>query len=424
VKLLGTLDPRYREVTIVGAGIAGMLAAYRLDARGHQVTLLEQQSRAGGLISTITTEHGIAESAAHSFLATTAVQDLCRDLGVELIEPRKESRAKFVLRQGTLCRFPLHVSEVLSLVRHAAFTRETHREDEDVESWAREHLGSAGADYLLTPFVRGIYGVQPRELSLNTAFPHFKLAAGRTLLGTMLRRRLNRSARKAKKVRAAPRAGMGDLVGRLEQRLDQRLGSRFRKQHPITDLPDAANVILATPAYAAADLLQALVPQLADRLRAVRYTPIVSVTTFVERGSFTQPVRGTGLLMPAREETKSLGILFNSSSFDYRVTDDARFASFTVMMGGTSHPEWLHASDAEIQQAIKLELSAFLGIREPSATIIHRWPAALPQYSMDLRKVWQKARDTWCVIPGRILFGNYTGHISLGGMIESAARLN
>jgi protoporphyrinogen oxidase len=128
--------------------------------------------------------------------------------------------------------------------------------------------------------------------------------------------------------------------------------------------------------------------------------------------------------MPAREETKSLGILFNSSSFDYRVTDDARFASFTVMMGGTSHPAWLNASDAEIQQAIKLELSAFLGIRQPCATIIHRWPAALPQYSMDLRKVWQKARDTWCIIPGRILFGNYTGHISLGGMIESAAVLN
>lgn len=128
--------------------------------------------------------------------------------------------------------------------------------------------------------------------------------------------------------------------------------------------------------------------------------------------------------MPAREETKSLGILFNSSSFDYRVTDDSRFASFTVMMGGTAHPEWLDASDAEIQQAIKLELSAVLGIREPCQTVIHRWPAALPQYSIDLPGVWQKARDTWCIIPGRMLFGNYTGQISLRGMIESAASFN
>ena len=52
VKLIGTLDRRYREVTIVGAGIAGMLAAYALDKRGYCVTLLEENQRAGGLIQT------------------------------------------------------------------------------------------------------------------------------------------------------------------------------------------------------------------------------------------------------------------------------------------------------------------------------------------------------------------------------------
>ena len=98
--MLGTLDQRYREVTIVGAGIAGMLAAYALDKQGYRVTLLEEKTRAGGLIATTPTNHGIAESAAHSLIATDTVRELCRDLGVELITPRKESRAKFVLRDG------------------------------------------------------------------------------------------------------------------------------------------------------------------------------------------------------------------------------------------------------------------------------------------------------------------------------------
>ena len=80
--LIGTLDQRYREATIVGAGIAGMLAGYR-------VTLLEQKQRGGGLIKTIRTEHGIAESAAHSLITTDAVRELCRDLCVELIEPAR-----------------------------------------------------------------------------------------------------------------------------------------------------------------------------------------------------------------------------------------------------------------------------------------------------------------------------------------------
>lgn len=422
--MLGNLDQRHREVTIVGAGAAGMLCAYALDARGYRVTLIEEKARGGGLISTAATKCGIAESAAHSLVASEAVRELCLDLNVALIEPRQESRAKFVLRNGKLCRFPLKVSEAVSLVRHAALARESEQPDENLDSWAREHLGDGGADYLLTPFVRGIYGVQPGELGVSTAFPFLKLGTGQTLLGKMLSRHLHRAAKQPKKGRVAPRDGMGDLVGRLERRLELRLRSRFRKQEKITELPDAPNVILATPAYAAAQLLQATVPQLAEQLLTVRYTPIVSVTTFVERHSFGRPIHGTGVLMPAREETKSLGILFNSSSFDYRVTNDARFASFTVMMGGTAHPEWLNAPDAEIQQAIKLELSALLGIREPYQTVIHRWPAALPQYSVDLRKVWQKARDSWCIIPGRILFGNYTGQISLRGMIESAATLN
>src|SRR5581483_6441796 len=307
--LIGTLDHRYREATIVGAGIAGMLTAYALDKRGFRVTLLEQKARAGGLIRTTRTEQGIAESAAHSLLVSEPVRELCRELGVQLVEPRKEASAKFIMRDGHLVRFPLKLRETVSLAHHAAFNRSAHSGEQNVDAWAREHLGDSATDYLLTPFVRGIYGVQPSELGIAAAFPFL-------------------------------------------------------------NLPDAQNVILATPAYAAASLLQSPVPQLAEQLRTVRYTPIVSVTTFVERNAFDHPIHGTGVLMPAREDTKSLGILFNSSSFECRVADDSRFASFTVMMGGTAHPEWLDASDDEIRQAIKFELSHVLGIREPHSTVI------------------------------------------------------
>jgi oxygen-dependent protoporphyrinogen oxidase len=432
VAVIGTLDQRYREVTIVGAGIAGLLAAYALDKRGYRVTLLEQNQRAGGLIETTTTDCGIAESAAHSLIATEVVRELCRDLGVELIEPHKEARAKYIVRDGRLRRFPLTFGEAISAFRHAAFARSTLDDTTytptdatpDLESWALKHLGNAALDYLLTPFVRGIYGVQPGELGVSTAFPYLKLPAGKTLLGAAFDRYRDKRSKKRPKHRAAPRFGMGDLVGHLERRLEQRLGSRFRRGEKIRYLPNASNVIIATPAYAAASLVEPASQPLADKLRGVRYTPIVSVTTFVNRHDFTHPINGVGVLMPSREETKSLGILFNSSSFANRVQDEDRLASFTVMMGGTTHPEWLDASDDEIRQAIKFEFSALLGIREPHCTVIHRWPAALPQYSVDLPKVWEKARDSWCVIPGRMLFGNYTGQISLRGMIESAATLS
>lgn len=420
--MIGTLNSSIKEATVVGAGIAGMLAAHSLDRSGYRVTLLEEKERAGGLIQTRNTARGIAESAAHSLIVTEPVTELCRELGVELVCPRKEAKAKYVVRDGKLRRFPLTVGETFDTFARAAFARCASQQPQNLDVWARRHLGNGALEYLVTPFVRGIHGVQPAELGVSTAFPSLDLPAGKTLLGAMLTRRRN-GASKDKKTRAAPRFGMGDLVARLEQLLEKRLGSRFRKGQKVDQLPDAANVIIATPAYAAAKLIRSASPTLADKLAEVRYTPIVSVTVFVDRHAFTRPLEGVGVLMPACEQTKSLGILFNSSSFVHRVKDESRFASFTVMMGGTAQPHWLEASDEEIQQTIKLELWTLLGIREPVEVAIHRWPAALPQYSVDLREVWAYARQTWCTKPGHILFGNYTGQISLRGMIESAARL-
>jgi len=421
--VIGTLNTSRKEVTIVGAGIAGMLAAHALDKSGYRVTLVEADGSAGGLIKTSNTRYGIAESAAHSLIATQAVRELCDELNVKLIAPRQESSAKFIVRDGRLRRFPLSVFEAATTIGRAAFVRSDGAPNASLEHWGRRHLGYAASEYLLTPFVRGIFGVQPAELGVAAAYPSLNIKAGKTLLGSMLLKKRKAFSKPDSKERMAPEFGMGGLVSKLEHRLELKLGNRFRKSEKIEDVPDAPNVIIATPAYAASSILRQAAPALSDRLDDVKYTPIVSVTVFVDRHSFTHPVHGTGVLMPACEHRKSLGILFNSSSFDNRVADEAHVASFTVMMGGTSQREWLDASNDEIRQAIKLELFQVLGIREPLGVKIHRWPQALPQYSAGLPAVWELARTSWCAIPGRILFGNYTGQISLRGMIESAASL-
>jgi oxygen-dependent protoporphyrinogen oxidase len=430
--VLGSLNTTKREVTIVGAGIAGMLAAYQLDKQGYIVTLLESKERAGGLISTRRTEYGIAETAAHSLLAAPAVRELCRELGVELLEVRKESRARFIVRDGKLRKFPLSFGETVSAFNRAAFARaENHVDAQTLEGWGRKHLGDAALQYLLTPFVRGIYGVQPGELGVAAAFPSLLIEPDSTLLGTMLRKTFKRSQatngnkEKGSKRMVAPLKGMGDLVEKLERQLERKLGERFRRGVRVDGLPDAPNLILATPSYAAAGLLTAEAPELSRMLLDVQYTPLVTVTAFVSRESFTREIKGVGALVPAGEPRKCLGILFTSSSFEGRVFDESRYASFTTLLGGTSQPEWVSASNEEIGQAVREELATLLGIEgEPLELVITRWPHAIPQYSTDLPKLWNAAREGWCAQPGRILFGNYTGQVSLRGMIESVANLD
>ena len=55
-----TANPR--KIIVVGAGIAGLAAAYELIRAGHTVQILEMQARAGGRIHTYGEKDGFAKS--------------------------------------------------------------------------------------------------------------------------------------------------------------------------------------------------------------------------------------------------------------------------------------------------------------------------------------------------------------------------
>jgi protoporphyrinogen oxidase len=254
--MIGAFNKAEREVTVVGAGISGMLAAYALDKKGYRVTLVEEGARGGGLIRTKKTAHGIAEAAAHSLLATPGVISFCEELGVELAEIRKDSRARFIVRGGRPRKFPLSIGETLTAARRAAFARaENHLDEQDLDSWGRRHLGDGAVEYLLSPFVQGIYGVRPADLGVVAAFPELSLAPGSTLLRHVLGKVFKRGPKEGKssnedstengarpkqrKRMVAPRHGMGDVTGRLEKVLTERLGGRFLRGVSVKEIPEA-----------------------------------------------------------------------------------------------------------------------------------------------------------------------------------------
>ena len=57
----GKQTERPRDVIVIGAGMAGMAAAYELKRVGHNVTILEAQERAGRRIRTYNEDDGFAE---------------------------------------------------------------------------------------------------------------------------------------------------------------------------------------------------------------------------------------------------------------------------------------------------------------------------------------------------------------------------
>jgi oxygen-dependent protoporphyrinogen oxidase len=428
--VIGTLNPRSKEVTIIGGGFSGLLLAERLDRAGYEVTLFES-ARAGGLIRTIQTEFGIVEQAAQSFLATEAMKQLCVDLGVELVPVKPDSTARFIYREGKLRKFPLSVWEAFKAFIRAYFMLAAKKGTPaatDLESWGRRHLGRAAVEYLLTPFVRGIYGARPRELSVPLAFPKLTIPRGHSLLSFLLAGIL-RGRSKGKEPRPkmmSPSKGVGELVERLRERVSGRLGKRFHENTPIDALPlYVHNMILCVPTSEAAKLLDAHDAALASALREVPYSPLISATVFFPKQSVPKSLRGVGVLVPERESDRAcLGVLFNSSAFSGRVTDAERFASFTVMLGGTSGAALLDRSDKDLRELAATEAQALLGIQaRPLGVFLNRWPKAVPIYGSELERAWSAARAGWCSKPGRIIFGNHSGQVSLRGMVDSANQL-
>ena len=444
--MIGKPNPKLKQATVVGAGISGLLLAYELDRRGYEVTLIEASNRTGGLIQSRQCEFGLIESAAHSFLASPAVVELCSDLQIKLIPVRADSKARFIWRGGKMRRFPLKPWEVLQAVLRALLAlapKRTEPTELNLEQWAKRFLGAPVLDYLISPMLRGVYAARPSELAVAAAFPKLTVPLGHSLASLWVARNITR--RKAKAPNAVPALakshatkprpmmtpaqGMASLTEALTARLQQRLGNRFQLGRKLDRLPEGAgrdfNLALCVPASEAAKLLKDQYPALSERLEKVSYAPLITTTVFAHLDSFKKAPRGVGVLIPEKEaDRRCLGILFNSSSFDSRA-QSAKVASFTMMLGGTSGAELMEKSDEELRAIITREMQVVLGL-QGSCEAIHmaRWPRAVPKYDLDLMETWKTAHAAFDDPEiGTVLFGNYTGQVSIRGMIESLSGL-
>lgn len=405
--MLGRLNPDIKEATVIGAGYAGLISAYRLLKAGYQVTVHEASNRTGGLISTSETPYGIVESAAHSIRSSPEIENLIRELNISIIE--SHSKTKFILRSGRLRKNPLTLWEMFTAGCYAGFKKSDGRHLTLAE-WGAAHIGQGGVDNALTPISHGIYAAEPEELDQQLAFPTMTLPEGETLVSKLFKKK----APSNKPCVMAPEAGMQALTDSLSNFIINHQKGEIIFNSRIDTLPNAANLIVATPANIAGQLIGS------NRLANLRYAPMVTTTVFVKKSDI-DTLKGIGFLNARGDDQNYLGILFNSSTFRFKNPD---YVSLTVMMGGTRHPEVLEKSDKDIETIIASELKRLLGFKgEWISTHITRWPNAIPLYSKELRETLEELKNGWCAAPGRILAGNYAGEVSIRGMCATSLEL-
>ena len=392
-----------KPITVVGAGFSGLVTAYLLTKSGRHVHIIEKTSRAGGLIKTIRSEHGLVETAANGLLNSARAEAMCADIGVPLLPTRREARKRFIYRARPR-QMPLNPTEALraagGIVANAARLRP--RPFEAISDWGNRVLAKGATEYLLAPALGGIYAGDPNQLSASLIF-------GRADLPEHLQ--TYRPQKATLRGTVAPPKGMQQLIDGLVDYLRKR-GVEFLFDTSAQPQPNEPTVVCLS-ASTASTYLRDAAPGLAESLSQIEMLSLLTTTAFF--GDDAATLKGFGCLFPRDQGFRSRGVLFNTSIFEDRGPAHAE----TWIFGGALDPDIVNLSDDQIRQQILSDRRRFYGKDDaPLAVHVTRWPNALPHHSVDLEKILTKLAPP---PPNIALVGNYLGRIGLAKILERAA---
>lgn len=443
------------RVLVVGAGIAGLAAAHavRREAGRRDIPLelqvLEASSRPGGRIATTEEDGWLVEWAANGVqgMVETAAT-LLTDLGLqaERIPARPESARRYVYRHGCLHLLPLSPPALLRFggltpaarlrVFAEPFFATRAEKDESVHDFAVRHVGAEAATALVGTAVRGIFGGDSRKLSLEAAFPIMREMERkhRSLVVAMLRGKRTPGGRALWTLRH----GLEQLV----RALGASAGPALRLDTPVLSLArvgdgagaswaaglasgervEADAVILATPLSRTAALLRPLDRDLARTLTRIPSASLAVVAMGFRPDAFRTKPDGYGFLVAPGEPLEILGALCESNLWPGRAPEGR--VLIRVMVGGSERPDLLTRSDADLVGLSMGALDRAWGLASgPERTWVIRHAEAIPQYPVGHRTLLGAIVGRLDLLPGLHLTGNGYRGVSVGSLLEDAARV-
>ena len=440
-----------KQVVVIGGGISGLSCAYRLRVLGIPVVLFEAAQRAGGLMGTVEKDGFRFEAGPQSFQSTPLLTQLIRDLRLEneLVEADQRS-PRYILRRGRMQKIAMSPQALLASsfltpksrwkIASEAFRRtKAPTEEESLANFVRRKFGHEILEYLVSPFVSGVYAGDPEKLSLRAAFPsleEWEREYGSVIRGAMKSRKKNGGSKPP--ALCSFRHGMAMLPNALASSLGGDLKRstavasvataapsgnpyelRVHNESGAADTIRAAAVVLAAPSYAASHIVRPLSEPLADMLSGVAYASVVVYCAGYYDKQAVLPPEGFGVLIPRSEKHRTLGIVWNSSLFPERAPR-GQFA-MTSFLGGATDPDLFGQSNEEIAAITEKDSATILGITgSPIASSLWRHEKALPQYNMGHGHVVEALRDAQRSMAGLFFSGNYLEGPSIGKCVEHA----
>lgn len=428
------------HVVVVGGGITGLTAAYRLSQGGVHVTVVEPGPLGGKLQTSVVAGRPVDETADAFLLRVPWALALCHDLELdgELISPAERTAhlyldgARRPLPGGHVMGVPTDLDALAATGVVSAAGVERARadltepadpadpavsgSDVAVGPYLRRRLGDEVVDRLIDPLLGGINAGDTAAMSLAAVVPQLDAAARSgdpSLIRSCIAQR-DRAAgaagggavvsavdqpAEAPPIFAAPIGGMARLVDALlalmpgvDLREGRRVDAIERRTSPGTDRVlialddgstlDADAVVVTCPAHASGPLLAEIAPEASAALTAIDHSSIAMATMAFDRGTIGDTTGASGCLVPRDQGTLVTAVSYATSKWAQLrdpVRDDVILRTSVGRAGDLRFSE---LDDAELTERILADLDQIIGLTgAPTEVRLGRWMRSFPQYA-------------------------------------------
>lgn len=435
-------EPRRHHVVVIGGGLTGLTAAYRLlqprpGLHAPEVTVLEAGRRLGGKLHTIDVGGLPVEAGADSFVVRKPwAVELCRDLGLEGDVVVPGASGAYVWTRGALMPFiepaafgvpaapgallrwkGISVAARLRGLLDLYKGRRRGEEDESLGRLLRRRLGREAASTLVEPLLAGLHAADPDRLSTQATFPElsdWERRHGSLIRGARAATKASRESTGAmfatlwgglSRLTSALAAGIGEHRIRMDTPVTgfERSGRGFLV-HAGTDRFAADAVVLATPGFESARLVRPLTQAAADALAEIRYTSTAVVVLVYPPGTGAALPQGTGFVVPSRAQAVITACTWLSRKWPSPEYGDR--AVIRCFVGRDGRQEDLDLSDEELIDAVRHEIEAVTPLGDPSAARVVRWPKAMPQYDVGHLDRIDTIERALRAVPGVVVAGS------------------